>query len=848
MSRKSRSRIARHTRALLLTAAFGQAVVSAQDAPKAVPIGEPVPRAVPVDPSGVPKAVPVNPPQVPSQPAVPTAPAVPGTQPAKKEPDEDLYDYATLCYAQKDYQLALKPYSDYTRLYPQGPHAAEAWFRLGECHLKVGQNDEAKQAYANVVTKFPKSESAASASYRLGSFAYNGRDFGRAAQYFETCEKLTTDAAVKLAAIYNKALANKMAGLSLKALAAYKAVAAIKGDNPYRESALSEVANIALQEGRKEEALAAYTDLIGSVKESGIVGDALIKSGLILVEQGKSEAGLKNFKKALEIKELTKDARSIAVFGLIKSYYAKGDYDAVVETYVGNAKALPSEDLRAQMFLMVANSQKQKQGYRQAIELYLEIEREYPDSREAFEAGYQKLLCFYQLGDKDIPQFTKSFEERYAPRYKDSDFIGMSKLIRADWYFAKADYNNAAEAFGGVNMAKVPGKVRGSVLYKKGFAETEAGKFNDGIASLTDFINDYSKDPNIPVALAQRGMCYKSVRSFEKALDDFTNIIKNYQDGPALALEEAYYQSGLIKAETRDNQGMIASFESLVSKFPKSAAAADAYFQIGRGYFELKTKESYAKALEPLRKAIESDSKKYLDKGHSLLISCQYLREDVDGAAKEIDAYLEARPEASISPAVLLFVGAKYYERGNYRAAARYLTKLSTPKDPMGTESTVWNLIGLSELENGNFEASVQAFENFLTQVPSGEGHEQGLLGKGRALLGLGKFDDADACATEALSKVKEGRLHARLQLLQGDVAKARGDALEEAGDHTNAVTAWRKAAGNYVVVSQIFVDPAITPQALDKGAEILEKLGEKDKAESLRKMLSQKYPNYKRK
>jgi hypothetical protein len=43
-------------------------------------------------------------------------------------------------------------------------------------------------------------------------------------------------------------------------------------------------------------------------------------------------------------------------------------------------------------------------------------------------------------------------------------------------------------------------------------------------------------------------------------------------------------------------------------------------------------------------------------------------------------------------------------------------------------------------------------------------------------------------------------------------------------------------------------VDPAITPEALDKSAEILEKLGEKDKAESLRKMLGSKYPNYKKK
>jgi tetratricopeptide (TPR) repeat protein len=133
-----------------------------------------------------------------------------------------------------------------------------------------------------------------------------------------------------------------------------------------------------------------------------------------------------------------------------------------------------------------------------------------------------------------------------------------------------------------------------------------------------------------------------------------------------------------------------------------------------------------------------------------------------------------------------------------------------------------------------------------MAQVPEGADHAQALLGKGRALLGLGKFDDADQCGVDALSKVKEGQLHARLLLLQGDIAMARGDALEAAGDHANALVTWKKAAGDYVVVSQIFVDPAITPEALYKAALVLDKLGEKDKADVMRKALENKYPNYK--
>ncbi|MEI6535132.1 MAG: tetratricopeptide repeat protein [Verrucomicrobiaceae bacterium] len=779
---------------------------------------------------------------------VPRAVPVPApvAAPAAKSPDEDLFDYATLCYTQKDFQIATKPYLDYTRLYPQGRHSSEAWFRLGECFLKTGHDEDARRAYSEVLTRFPKSESAASAGYRLGAFAYNAREFSRAASYFDTCARLSTEPAVKLAATYNTALAYKQAGERKKSLSAYKAVASAKGENAYREAALSEVAAAALETGQKDEALSAFNDIIAETKDDVLLGDALIKSGLILNEIGKSDLALKNFKRAIGIISLPRETRGIAVFGLIQGYYAKADYVSVVETYVANATTLPSEDLRPKMLLLVGNAQKQKQSYRQAIDLYLMIERQFPDSMEAFEAGYQKLLCFYQLNDKDIPQFTKGFEERYADRYKNHEFLLMARLIRADWFFGKAEYTQAADAFTGIDPRKVPEKVRASVLYKKGFAEAEAGKYNDAIGSLSEFIADAPTDANIPIALAQRGVCQKAVRAFDKALADFTTIIKDHSTNNAA--EMAYYQSGLIKAETRNIAGMIADFEALVSKFPNSAAASDAYFQIGRGYFDLKTKDSYAKALPPLRKAIGLDSTKWLDKASQLLISSQYLREDVDGLAKEVDAYRDARKDATISPTVLTFLGFRYYERNNFRSSAFYFNRAATPDNPDETEPDVWNYLGLAELENGNHENSIRAFDNYLAKTPEGAGRARALLGKGRALLALGKFDEASQCAADSLLVVKEGKIHALLQLLQGDIALAHGDALAAANEKDSAITEWKKSAGNYVVVSQIFVDPQITPEALDKSARVLDKLGEKDKADNLRKQLAGKYPNYKMK
>jgi tetratricopeptide (TPR) repeat protein len=802
-----------------------------------VGMAQKVPRAIPFDESQVVKAVPVDP-------VPPKAQAV--TDPNRPAgPDEDLFDYATLCYTQKDYKIAITPYGDYTRNYPKGRHAAEAWFRLGECYSKTGQQKEAVLAYRETINRHPRSESAASAAYRLGSAAYADKDFTNGITWFQIAESQSTVPDVRVAATFNKALCLKYDGQKEKAMAAFKAVIASKNPSMFREVdiALQETATLALELGQKEDALAAFKQIMEMSKDPKAVGNAMLRSGLLLNEMGKPDEAMQSFTKSLATPELPADQRGMAVFGIIQGNFKKEDYDAVIKAYTTHASVVAPPDVQAKQLLLVGMAYKNKQQYRQAIEVFLLVEKECPDAPEAIDAGYQKLLCFYQLNDKDIPLFTERFEERYRPKFPNHEYLQMARLIRADWWFGKAEYAKAEEAFVGVDMSKVPDKVRASVIYRKGFAESEAGKHGDAIPTLTLFLNDYPKDANVPVALAQRGVSYKATRDFDKALADFATIIKDHATHPAVEL--ALYQSGLIKSELRDFPGMIASLEELMKKFPTTAAGAEACYLIGRGYFELRQKESYAKAIDPLHKAIALNPKVYLDKASQLLISCQYLREDVDGLAKEVDDYLNVRKNAVISPKALLFLGVKFFERGNFGASARYLSLASTPDEPKNTETIVWNYLGQAQLKNKNYDSAVAALDNYLAQTPGGAGRAGALIFKGKALLGLAKFDEASQCASEGLEMVKEGRLHAQLQMLQGDIAMAAGDAYEAGGDHAKALEEWKKAAGNFVVVSQIFVDPKITPEAAYNAVRALEKIGETGKADALRKQLKAKYPKY---
>jgi|GEM_PF-550944 len=804
----------------------------AQNVPRAVPVDEP-PRALPVE-DGTGAAQTGMQGQGQGQPQQANKPT---------GPDEDLYEYATLCFAQKDYAIAVKPLSDYVRLHPQGRHAAEAWFRLGECHRELGDAAQAKRAYNEVLTRHAKTESAASAAYRMGAMAYTSGDFLSAGAFFNTCSRITSSPNFKLPALYNSAIAWEQGGDSKKAIAAYQQVAAIKPPNKYRETALLKVANASLEADKKQEALTAFNDLIAITGDNDVLGDALLRSGLILNEMGKTEEALKNFQRVLKIGSLPEAQRGMALFGIIQASYLKKDYDTVIKSYTSNATTIPPGDIHAKQLLLVGNAQKQKQSYRQAIETFLLLEKTYPETPEALDAGYQKLLAFYQLGDQSIPDFTTDFENRYVGKYPEHEYLTMSRLIRADWYFGKADYKEASSAFSGIDLKQVPEKVLPSVLYKKGFCEVEADKNTEAIATLSTFLKNYPNDPNVPAALAQRGIAQKNVRAFDKALEDFATVIKNHAGHPAL--EMALYQSGYIKGDTRDFKGMVADYEQLLEKFPKSAAAAEVNFRIGEGYRNLNDKKLLPKALDPLRRSIELDRDSYLDKASQALIGCLWLLEDVDAMSTEVDKYLDSREGATVNPKALTFLGVNYFNRNNYEKSERYLSLASTPEQPEATEAPVWNLLGMARNEVGRYAGAVMAFENYLGQTPSGEGHARGLLGKGRALLGVSRYDEAQKCTSDALNLIKEGKLKAQLQLLDGDIYNARAVSLKTDGDNAGAKAQWEKALAQFVIVSQIFVDPDITPVAAWKAADVMEKTGEDKKATAMREQVKTKYPKF---
>lgn len=816
----------RHFINAILVAAVISTAASAQRAPRAEPVDDDPPRAVPVPMDGGARRAQV----VDEQPAAPRP----------SGPDEDLFDYAMLAYSQKEYNMAAQNFGQYLTTYPAGRHVPQALFRLGECYLNTQMLDDAARCYREVVNRFARDPMAPYAGLRLGVISYNKQDFKGAVTYFNFCETKSTIPALTVQAAYYRSMSLSRTGDTKKQIEALKSVIAVKENNEYRQDALLSLATAYQTTGASKDALPILRELAESASDDQIRADAALKAAIILGEQQKPDDAATLYQQVLKTVTATPEQRGAALVGYVSALYAKGDYDAVIDTYNRNASVSPPKELQARLLMHVGDAQRMKKSYARAVDLYNMIEQYHNDSPVAFEAAYWRTYCFYLLEDKDLHSTIATFLGRYSSSYGDHEYINTARLLLADHHFNRQEYKEAAAAYQELNVTKLATRLRPSTLFHKGWSESESGRHSDAVATLTLFIRENADSPDLPKALAKRGLSAKENNDNVKALEDFARIVKDFPKSEAVEL--AYYLSALIYEKQNNKKAMLENFQALLTNFPSSAAAAEASFKSGVALAEQK---DFEKAIASLKQSIKLDATTYADQAIQRILLCYWAMQDVDNLAREVDDYRNNNANAVIPPTMLGFLGLKFFDRKDYSRSARYLTWAATPDAPENTDSRVWNYLAQARLEIKGYEDALVAIDHFLKASADSLPKARGFETKARALIGLERYDDAIAASDEGLRIVKDGVVQGQLLIAQGDALLAAGDKLEKDGDLNSAKDKWQAAAGKYVVPSQVIDSPLVTPMALEKAVKALERLGDKTKADQLRNQLATKYPDY---
>ncbi len=796
---------------------------------RAIPVESPPPSSAPSEPT-VRRALPVPDAgqiAVPS-PAASIAPS-PGAPPETPEaPEQRQLNYANGLFARKLYDLAIPEYEKFLGLYPDSADRPAALFYLGDSYRALGRTTPARTTFQGLLRDFPDDEMAGPASYGLAEIFFNDKDWSSALPLFHRAAAKVKSSDLALSARYFEGRCLENLQRKDEARDVYQQVIAVEKSNPFRDDARLAVGTIFLDAGRKEDALKQFETLAAETKNAALKAEATVRAGLIALDLAQEEKADKTLRaKATALLQKGRNLpdagrwSGIATVGLLRAEYQGGQYAKLIADY-DKSKAQMPEEVRPEIMLLAANSQRQLGRYKEAQELYRQIIQKYPARPEAKDAQYQHLIALYNAND---PKLANEIDEfiKHNPEDEHSD---QTKLLKAESLYKAKDFAGAAAVYAGLRDSKLSPRLRAEAAFKLGWCSMETNQPDKAIEAFSFFLQAFPDNPQAPSALAQRALAYQETKQFERARSDLEELLVKYPKAPER--EAALQQKALILGQLGDGKAMAATFQQLLKEYPKSAAGPQAHYYIGKVAFDGK---DYENALAEMKKARQLNKEQYGTPAALRIMSSYFYLKQRDALASEIDKFYAAAPNGQVPAEILEWLGLEFYNAKNYPAAIKYLGALGNAANLTSVKPDFWFYLGDAQMKENQPAAAEESLQKFLQSARDPAAKAKALITLGEAKIGAHKPDDAQKIAEKIMKLQPEGRVNAQARLLAGDVEMERQQ-FEDAG----------KA---FMSVALLYDDPEITPQALAKAAKAYEKAGKPDEAERAKSQLRQKYPDY---
>jgi TolA-binding protein len=801
--------------AIALVLCFGES--RAQEIRRAQPVNEPpIARALPVD-EQTPPPRPVRP-----QPEGAT------DKPEEEPSDKRQLEYANALFARKMYDLAIPEYEKYLSDYPAASGRANARFGLGESYRAVGKTGSARINFQKVLDDHGDSEFAGPSAYALGVLAFSDKDYAAAQPLFHKAAAKSKDGSVALSAKYFEARCLENTKHGDDALNLYLQVAELKSQ--YREDARTTAAGMLLARGRRADALKQYEALSNEAEKPALKAEAAVRAGLIASDLATADRG-KVYKELVEKARTLFDRgrtspeagkwKGIAQAGLLRLEYQTGQFSLLITDYKKTIDQLPDE-AKPEAMLLAGNAQRQLGHAHEAEETYRQIIDNFPARDEAKEARYQRLINLYNSNaDGLLGEVEEFLKTNPTPERAD-----QARLLKAEAFYKQQKFAEAAPIYEQLRSSQLAANLRSEAAYKLGWCRMQMKDSANAIEAFSYFLKAFPDAPQAPTALVQRATAYQQSSNADAAIADLDALISKFPK--AKEREGALQQKALLLGEKNQPAEMARTFAQLLKEYPKTAAAAQANYYIGKAAFDA---GDYKRAVGSLDAARRLNHEQYYDLATVRIVLSQYYLRDRKATTTETDALLSGNARNAVPTEVLEWLGIEYYNDKNYALAEKYLGALSLLQGSAQVKADYWFYLGDAAGKLKKYDEAETAFERYLQTSNDPAGKAKTLLALGATKIAAHKPDDAEKIASEIMTLQPEGKVNAEARLLAGDVQFERQN-FEDAG----------KA---YVGVALLYDDPTITPRALNKAADAYRRAGKADEASRVTKQLRDRYPNY---
>jgi len=745
---------------------------------------------------------------------------------------KNLYDSAQKATDRENridlHQRAAGIFAEYLVQFPNHPNAEMAWWYMGNSHYQSGQIDDAKRCFSTLLNRYGQGKWAAAAAYTLAADHYNKGEYAFAAPMFERYATNAAKPEERPRGHYFAGNCYRLLGRDREAIGSFLKVIEDPAGALFAPQSKVALGHLAVKAGKLEAAMGYFEDVAKDARNVAKVrGEAVLHAALTATKLDQHELA-DGYLRQIMITAGMEEFRPDAQIALMNNHFSNKEYDKVIEIFRRSDLKAAGEKEAARLMVAARAHMRLKQPT-QAMTLFRDVERMVkPESDLAFHASYYRLLCFFQIEGRHLPDQVDAFLQLYRSSRPNDSRIHTAMMMKAESLFSTKKVAEAAKVYSGIEASFVSEANRPGLLYQRGWCLAEAGDAHGAIRSFSEFITKYPKDSRVASAMAKRAKAYADISEPAKAIADFDLLIADASDADLVSF--AWLESARMRRTEGNLADMIVRYKGLLGnvKDLSENLLAEAHYMIGWG--QVKTNAS-KDAVEHLEKARTLRPDAYAKHAGLLLALGYFASQNPDKLSSEINLAIQGKYVSDIPDQALQWAGMQAYNAGDFKSAATFLALVANPDEPRETPKEVWRYLTKALLETGAYKEAIPAVSNVLAVEDNPGWKADGLLDKGRALLQLDRPSEARKAADEALALRPQGRTSAGLRILVGDLELKGGDA--------------KKASAEYLVVVQFHEDKDLKPRALHKLIEAFKAQGDQAEAAKYEEQLKREFPEW---
>ncbi|WP_286650643.1 tetratricopeptide repeat protein [Sphingobacterium hotanense] len=455
----------------------------------------------------------------------------------------------------------------------------------------------------------------------------------------------------------------------------------VQPTDAFYQSSLIGLGNIALKNGDKQAALAAFQKAAQLNYDQEVKADGLFNYGKILYELDSVRDALQPLQEyiALNFKDQSSEQGKETTESRITQVLT-GTSNFQAGVYL--LESFKNREEKAEMIY-------QKVTYYRGMEFYNE---------RAFE--------------NSISMFMRSEKVPFDP-----EMAALATYWKAEAMYEVRKYGEAVDNFS--KFLQLPAARNTTVYnyanYALAYAAFRINRYNVAAQYFERFLasEEGSLDKKIRHdVIARLGDSYLSTRNYGRANEYYSRLIKEKAPNEDYAL----FQQGIIKGLQGDNEGKLNTLRAVVEQFPNSNYADDVAFEIPYLSFTTGDYESAISGLQQMIKRYPRSS--YVPRALMTIGLVQYNNNDNEAAMATFQKVVEEYSTTSEAAQAMLSIENIYLDQGDATSYIHYATSNNIADLSVSEQDNLAFQAGRTLFARGQYGPAVEAINAYFDKFP----------------------------------------------------------------------------------------------------------------------------------